>query len=59
MKPITRNGIKSFLAEAFGGNCNGKATPHALAKQLFNYKDVGQVVHQRPFSKKNKFVASN
>ena len=47
IKPIVRNGVMYFLAEAFGDMYSGVVTPVQLAKQLFDFKDVGTVVYKR------------
>ena len=37
----------SFLIIAFGDMYSGLVTPIQLAKQLFDFKDVGHVVYNR------------
>lgn len=47
IKPVVRTGLMSFLASAFGDNYTGLVRPIELAKQLFDFKDVGTVVYKR------------
>ena len=47
VKPVVRTGLMSFLAYAFGDMYTGLVTPTQLAKQLFDFKDVGLVVYKR------------
>ena len=47
IKPVVRTGLMSFLIMAFGDLYTGLVTPIQLAKQLFDFKDVGCVVYKR------------
>ena len=51
-KPINRIGIQHFLVDAFGDKYNGLVNPMTLAKQLFEFDNVGDVVYKRNKSKK-------
>ena len=51
IKPVVRTGLMSFLASAFGDMCSGQVTPIQLAKQLFEFKDVGTIAYKRAKSK--------
>ena len=52
IKPINRVGIKHFLVDSFGDKYNGLVSPIELAKQLFEFENVGEVVYRRKKSKK-------
>ena len=50
IKPVVQTGLMFFLANAFGDMYCGQVTPIQLAKQLFDFEDVGNVVYNRPKS---------
>ena len=54
IQPVLRNGLTMFLIDAFGDNYSGKVTPIQLPRQLFQFENVGEVVYNRPSSKKAK-----
>ena len=47
VKPINRIGIKHFLVDAFGDKYNGLVYPLTLAKQLFDFDNVGELACKR------------
>ena len=51
IRPVVRTGLMAFLAEAFGDMYSGIVTPVQLAKQLFEFEDVGNLVYKRSKSK--------
>ena len=50
IKPVVKTGLMLFLVNAFGDMYTGQVTPLQLAKQLFEFKDVGSIVYKRPKS---------
>ena len=53
IKTVSKNGLSLFIADALINHKFGlNICPMSLAKALFNYRNVGKVVYNRPNSLK-------